>query len=139
MASPSLELQGAIIAALKGTSPAIAADRIYDHVPRGTNGAITASFPFVAFANWQEVTDDVLCIPGAEVFVTIDVWSRGVGMVEAHRIAAEVKAALHDAELSLTDNALVLIEHETTRTFRDPDGITSHAVLDFRAFVEIPA
>lgn len=141
MASPALELQGAIVGALKGAAAvsAIVGSRVYDHVPRSpASGEITAAFPFVAISAWQEITDDAECIDGSEVNVTIDAWSRAVGMPEAHRLAAAVKDALHNAELSLTENALVMLDHETTRTLRDPDGITSHAVLNFRAFVELP-
>ena len=117
---------------------AIIGARVYDHVPRGATGAVTAEFPFVAIAGWQEITDDVDCVGGSDITVTIDAWSRAVGAPEAHRLAAAVKAALHNADLSLTDNALVSFEHESTLTLRDPDGLTTHAVLDFRAFVETP-
>ena len=141
MTSPTLELQGAIVAALKGSAEvtALAGARVYDHVPRTTAGDVSAGFPFVALSGWQEITEDADCIDGCEIFVTIDVWSRGVGMPEAHRLATAVKDALHNVALDLTDNALVLISHDNTRTGRDPDGLTTHAALDFRAFVEQPA
>lgn len=137
MASAALELQGAIVAALKADTgvSGIVGDRVFDYVPR-SSGSVTAEFPFVAIADFQELTEDADCIPGAEIFVTIDVWSRAIGKPEAHRLASAVKAALTD--LTLTDFALVMLEHDSTRTLTDPDGLTTHAVLTFRAFVEQP-
>lgn len=140
MTSPSLELQGAIVAALKASADvtAIVGNRIYDMVPRSSDGSITATYPLITLSGWQEVQADAECITASEVTVSIDVWSRAVGSPEAHRLAAAVKTALHNAELTLTDNALVSMEHESTLTLRDPDGLTTHSVIDFRAFVESP-
>jgi hypothetical protein len=135
----ALELQAAIVAALKASAEvaAIVGARVYDNVPRAAD-EITATFPFVALSGWQSITEDAECVDGEDITVTLDVWSRAVGMPEAHRLAAAVKAALHNAELILDETALVSIEHESTLTLRDPDGLTTHAVLDFRAFVETP-
>lgn len=140
--SAALDLQGAIVAAIKASAPvsAIVADRVYDHVPRSpTTGVVTAAYPLVAISDWQELPDEADCIDGAEINVTIDAWSRAVGFPEVHKLAAAVKRALHKAELDLGDTALVMIEHDGTRTLRDPDGLTSHAVITFRALIETPA
>lgn len=138
MTSPAAELHAAIVPRLKGALAALVGDRVYDHVPRDTGGALTAAFPFVNVADFQEITDDADCISGAEIVVTIEAWSRAVGFPEVHRIASAVKAALHNADIELDDAALVALEHGTTRTLRDPDGLTSHAILEFRALVETP-
>jgi hypothetical protein len=129
---PELELQGAILARLKA-DPAVAslvAARIYDSVPQG------ATFPYVTFGPVQSLTDDADCITGLEIAQQIDVWSRAPGFPEAKRIVDAVRAALHDAPIVLTENALVYLEHRTTDTRRDPDGLTSHGIMHFEAFVE---
>ncbi len=138
--SPELELQGLIVPRLKAdaTLASIIGDRVYDHVPRSPTGEVTAGFPFVAISRWQEIPDDADCIDGAVIDITIDAWSRAVGIVEVHRISAAVKKSLDDADVSLSENALVSIEHIGTRTMPDPDGLTSHAVIEFRATVETP-
>ncbi|TWA16005.1 uncharacterized protein DUF3168 [Sinorhizobium medicae] len=46
--------------------------------------------------------------------------------------------SLHLAQLTLATNRLISIMHRQTRVFRDPDGLTSHAVIDFVANVEKP-
>jgi hypothetical protein len=121
-----LELQGAIIAKVKADPgvTGLVATRIYETVPEGT------AFPYVSYAGSDEVEDDAECIPGSDISVQIDVWSRSVGFPEAKRIC------LHDSDLPLADNALVFIEHTATRVFRDADGLTNHGVMVFQAFIE---
>ncbi|NGO51612.1 DUF3168 domain-containing protein [Allomesorhizobium camelthorni] len=140
MTSPAKELQGAIVSRLKAdaTVAALVEQRIYDHVPRSTTGDVSATFPFVGIANWQEISDDADCINGFQIFVDIDCWSRSVGFPQVHDLADAVRAALSDAEFALSANALVYFECRENRTFRDPDGLSSHAVLTFEAFVEQP-
>lgn len=134
MASPSLELQGAIVARLKTSSDVTASigGRVYDAVP--TN----AVFPYVTVGEGEETSEDVDCIDGFEISLDIDVWSRAVGFPEAKRIAQEIRASLKSSDLSLTENALVFFRHRQTRFMRDPDGLTSHAVMTFEAFTEQP-
>lgn len=134
MTSPSLELQGAIVARMKAfvDLTGLVADRIYDRVP------VEPAFPYVSWGPEQAVADDTDCITGFEVFLQIDAWSRAVGFPEVKRVAEAVRAALHQYELPLADNALVSLEHRQTRFFRDPDGLTSHAAIEIVALVEQP-
>ena len=138
MTSAVLELQGAVIAAIKASDGVanIVGNRVFDHVPRSQTGDVSATFPFVGWATDDAVTEDADCIDGLAVSFDIDCWSREPGFPEVRRLTAAVRAALHKAELGLTDNAIVLIRHDQTRTFRDPDGLTSHAVLTFEAVLE---
>ena len=66
----------------------------------------------------------------------IDVWSRAVGFPECRKLTDAVLNALHDADLPLPINPLVIFQHQQTRVMRDPDGLTSHAVMNFQALVE---
>jgi uncharacterized protein DUF3168 len=129
-----LELQGAIVQALKA-DPAVAAlvgPRVYDTVPSNP----PPQFPYISYGPSDMLEDDYDCITGQDISVQINAWSRAVGFPEVKRISDAVRAALHDADLQLAVNALVMIEHRQSRTMRDPDGLTSHAALDFAAWVE---
>ncbi len=130
--SPSLELQGAVVAALKGnaTLAALIGDRVFDNVPTD------APYPYVSLGASWETPDDAECIDGMDVGFRIDVWSRAIGFAEARRIGDVVRRALHNADLSLSENALVMIQHERTDVMRDPDGLTSHVAIEFSAVVE---
>ena len=140
MTSPTLELQGAIVAALKADTAvtAIVGARIYDRVPRGSDGNISALMPFVGIGPWDELTEDADCVPGESIAVDIECWSDEPGFPQIHRLNAAVKAALHDDDtIQIAANALVYLTHTQTRTLRDPDGLTSHGILTFEAYVEI--
>lgn len=131
-ADPSLDLQEAIVAALKGDSAmaTLVNGRVYDAVPSG------ATFPYVSMGADDVLTDDADCIRGYDIAVQIDVWSRAVGQPQMKSIAGAVRDVLHEADLTLDDHALVSLEHVTTRYLRDPDGATKHAAMEFRAFVD---
>ena len=130
--SPDLELQGVIVETLKADPDvtALVADRVYDRIPQAP------VFPYVNFAGSDETEDDADCIKGSAIFIQIDAWSRKPGYPEVKKIANAVRNALHDADLVLNTNALVMIEHRQIRVFRDPDGLTSHGVIELQAFVE---
>lgn len=138
MTEPSLELQGAIIARLKADADvaALVGARIYDRVPP------SAAHPYIAWQSDQIIDDSTDCHDDVEVFTTLDIWARQTdsnptaARVQAKRIAHAVRQSLNGADITLTDNAMVLIEHRTTRVLTDPDGITTHAVIDFRSLIQ---
>lgn len=135
MASPSLELQIAIVSRLRATAAVtnLISDRVFDHVPED------ADFPYVTVGEGDETSDDVDCIDGFEISLDIDVWSREVGFPEAKMISDALRHALKSSALTLVTNALVYFRHRQTRFIRDPDGLTSHAVLTYEAFAEQPS
>lgn len=134
MTSPLLELQGAVVTRLKGYAglSQLVADRVFDRVPG------TAAFPYVSWGPEQALGDDADCITGFDITIQIDAWSKAVGLPEVKRIAEQIRLALTEQELSLEDNALVFIEHRQTRLLPEPDGLTSHAAIEFAAFIEQP-
>lgn len=131
--SPTLELQGAIIARLKAAAAvmALVATRVYDEIPS------LPTFPYISMGPADEIQNDADCIEVVDLTFQIDGWSRTVGFPEISRIADAVRASLHRYALTLTTNALVEIQHRQTQRFRDPDGQTLHAVMQFVATIEI--
>lgn len=132
MSDPSLELQIAIVGVLKGDSglAGLVDDRIFDRVHP------SAAVPYISLGPDQVLSDDADCVEGFEIFPQIDIWSRAVGKSEVKAIAGVVRGALHDVDLTLTDFRLVEIRHQNTRYLTDPDGLTSHAAMTFRALVD---
>lgn len=129
MSDPSLEIQGAIVTALKATGalPPVVGGRVYDAVPAG------AAFPYITLGDGQVLPDKADCISGAEVILQIDVWSRSTGYPEVKTIAKAVIAKLDDQPLSVAGQDVLVFEHEATRYLRDPDGLTRHAAITFRS------
>lgn len=132
MSDPSIELQGALVAALKaaGALPAVVGGRVYDEAP--TN----AVFPYLTLGDCQVLPDKAGCIDGVEVYPQIDVWSRAVGYPEVKTIAAAVKAKLDDQPLTVSGFQVVVFEHQSTQYLRDTDGLTRHAAITFRGLIQ---
>lgn len=135
MTAPALELQGLIIATLRGDAAVSAlVDGIYDRPPADRwAGAHKA---YISLGPSDVLIDDADCVNGETVTAQVDVWSQQPGQVECKRICAAVKAALHDRDLVLTDNALVQMTLDLTRIMADPDGITTHGAMQFTAMIE---
>jgi hypothetical protein len=129
---PSLALQKAVVAALIADTSvgATVGDRIYDAPPRN------ADFPYVTIgqaniSDWSTGTD-----AGAEHQLTLHAWSRERGKRQCYGIMDGLEAALHDRALTLDGHALVNLRFEFAEARRDPDGITYHGVVRFRAVTE---
>jgi len=135
---PTLELQAAIIARLRAYSAItdIVAMRIYDEPPSGQAGNVAAVRPYVSLGPCEYAQDDADCIVGGEVTMQIDAISDKPGRVEIKQMAQAIRKAFRDYEFSLTDNALVLLEH--TRTNYIAAGGIKQAALTFTAIIEEP-
>lgn len=132
MIHPSLALQQSIHAALVGDAVvgALVGDRIHDAAPRN------ATFPYVTFGparsdDWSTDTET-----GAEHRFVLEVWSRHRGKSEGWAILEAIRMVLDDAALSLDDHVLVNLRFETSDIRRDPDGLTWHGIMRFRAVTE---
>ena len=69
--------------------------------------------------------------------VQLDGWAKGPDTVEVKRIGAAIAKSLQWAELPLDEGQrLVIMKIETVRYLRDPDGITTHAIVTVRAQTE---
>lgn len=134
MNGPDLELQGAIVTKLKADTALRALIgnpvRLYQDVPANPQ------FPYVIVGEGQNVPDLAECIDGSEIFNTIHVFSRAGGYAEAKRIVATLDAALHDADLTLTDHRCITIQRDGAQFFSESDGATAHGVVTYRALVE---
>jgi len=132
--SSAADFQRLIYETLKGNAAISAiSNNVYDEVPKNPFGTKTA---YISFGPVDTNEDDADCIMSVETTLQIDVWSRAPGFVECKRIADLVKKALHRKPLALTENALVDVWVPLVRVFRDPDGVTSHGVVQVTALIE---
>jgi hypothetical protein len=130
----SLPLQKKIIELLKADAgvAAIVSGRVYDSVPNPL-----PAFPYLSLGPEQMLTERADEYQGADISVQLDAWSRTPGRVEIKRLARAARELLDDRELTLDeDQRLVSLEHTRTAFLRDPDGLTHHAALTFRARTE---
>ena len=140
----SFELIGAAMTRLRATAAvsSLISTRIYDRVPEDQSGAPAVAFPYVSLGPSTSIPDDYDCLDGEEITLQFDVWTSGngeaYGSVQCRKICDAIKRALHDAELTLTTNALVTLQWELTRILDDPSPAITHGAIQFTATVETP-
>jgi hypothetical protein len=133
---PIYELSGMLRARLRA-DPVIAGfvgNRVYDEPPAGT-----AVSPYISMGSSSATTDDADCIDGLEVTLQFDVWSWHASDDggEVRKIAGAIRKNIHDADFSLTNNALASIRHRITRYQRESDGTTNRAIITVTALLEV--
>lgn len=126
MSDPSLALQKAVVAALRAAVGAA----VYDQVPP------SSVFPRITVGEGQVLGDYADCYLGSDTSFDVHVWSRAVGFPEAKALASQVRDALHDQMLPLDGHTVGLLQFTQSQMLRDPDGLTSHLVLTFRALTQ---
>jgi hypothetical protein len=108
---------------------ALVSDRIYDQVPP------KAVLPYVTLGVVQEVdasVGDPECgYQGVEAVAQVDCWSRHVGYPNVKLIAEACRRALSDPLPVIPGLSVQWFRFDRTLVLRDPDGITSHAVIEF--------
>lgn len=130
------ELQAAIVEVLAADSELQSLIgnpvRLYSQVKANPNP------PYVTIGQATEDDDSVENLDAAEIFPDLHVWSDSPAKdyVECHRICSAIRRALHNADLTLSENRCVQIQHRITRVFVDADNITRHGVVTFHAFTE---
>lgn len=128
MSDPSLPLQAAFIAALVALNTT-AGSRVYDAVPRGSTGSVTATFPFWAFGSPDSTPIDEDCEDRTDTTIVLDFWSRGYGFPEAKAAAALARDAFHEQTLAVTGHVIDRMFVERTDYILDKDGLTRRARL----------
>ncbi|MBY6265571.1 DUF3168 domain-containing protein [Azospirillum sp. 412522] len=120
-----LAAQVAILAALR---PALDPVLVLDDVPQGQ------AFPYVVIGedvvtDWPMLGDD----EAEEIDLTLHVWSRYAGRKEAKTLMAAIRTALHQQPLQVDGQQLVTLRFAFETLFIEPDGLTRHGVIRFRA------
>lgn len=131
MHDPSHSIQKALVSRLKA-QVAMVSSRVYDHTQT------TVEFPYIQIGATQAVYDDATCIDGSTCYITLHIWSRAVGSVEARKISDQIAAALHEWTPDLSADGFAFSDGRlnSAQVTQDPDGITSHGILTFEAQTE---
>jgi hypothetical protein len=134
MSSAALDLQKAIV--LRLTSDAaltgqLGGSKIYDHPSAG------AKLPYVSLGHTMAYDWSTASEAGHEHLVTIHVWSRAGGRIEAHEIMEKIRLRLDGFGAELLNHRLVLLrlEFEEVRFDVGEDGY--HGMMRYRALTEV--
>lgn len=93
------------------------------------------SYPFLTIGEETAIDYSTKDIQGGEFTVNIDVWSQYKGSKECKQIMDKVHDLLHDNSLNVSGFNLINLRFEFSDVLRDPDGVTRHGVMRFRAII----
>lgn len=100
---------------------------VYDEVVEGN------SYPFITLGEETAIDYSTNNLVGAETTINIHIWSRYKGSKQTKEIMDKVHDLLHDVSLTVSGVNLINLRFEYSDIMRDPDGITRHGVMRFRA------
>ena len=100
---------------------------VYDEVVEGN------SYPFITLGEETAIDYSTNNQVGAETTINIHIWSRYKGSKQTKQIMDKIHDLLHDVSLTVSGVNLINLRFEYSDIMRDPDGITRHGVMRFRA------
>ena len=128
MSIGQFQLQSAIYAALNVNAITDTLNcGVYDEVIEGN------SYPFITLGEETAIDYSTNNLVGAETTINIHIWSRYKGSKQTKEIMDKVHDLLHDVSLTVSGVNLINLRFEYSDIMRDPDGITRHGVMRFRA------
>ncbi len=131
MSTGQFALQSAIYTKLNSDSnlTSTLGAAVYDEVIEGS------SYPFVQIGEDTVSEFGTVDLDGGEFTLNIHVWSQYTGAKECKNIIDRIHDLLHNTSISVSGFNLVNIRFEFSDILRDPDGITRHGVMRFRAII----
>lgn len=123
----------AVFNALDGN---VAGTTVYDHVPFEPEGAPSENFPFAVVGDTEAQAWDNDTTLGAELDVSIHVWSRYLGRKEANEKMDIIYGLLHRAVLTSAGYKFVDSLFLFSDVFVMDDGKTRHGIMRFRLTIQ---
>ena len=91
------------------------------------------SYPYITIGEDNISEFGTKDLDGTTSTMTIHIWSEYKGSKETKQIMDRIHDLLHDSSLSVSGFNLINMRFEFSDIMRDPDGITRHGVMRFRA------
>lgn len=124
-------VQTSVYALLTGNAPFMALVKgVFDYVPD------KQAYPYVTIGDATEIPFPVFGNDGHEQTLTLHIWSRARGFIEAYGILEAMTALLEGAPLVVQGHATALLNADGATSLRDPDGVTRHVAARFRIIVQ---
>lgn len=132
-----LNVQSAILNALEDDASVMYLVKgVYDDVQQSLDSGLADDFPYITIGDDNAVEWDTDTELGAEITLSIHVWSRFRGRSQAKEIQSAIYKALHRAKLTIACYNNVGIEFRASEIFLDSDGKTRHGVQTFTITIE---
>ena len=92
-------------------------------------------YPFITLGEETTIDYGTKDVDGGETTINIHIWSRYKGAKETKNIMDRIHDLLHDYSLTVTGFNLINLRFEFSDIMIDPDGVTRHGVMRFRAVI----
>ena len=102
---------------------------VYDEVSE------SATYPFVSLGEETAIDYSTKDTNGGETTINIHTWSQYKGAKQTKQIMDRIHDLLHDSNLTVSGFNLINLRFEYSDIMRDPDGVTRHGVMRFRAII----
>ena len=102
---------------------------VYDEVIEGN------TYPFIALGEETAIDYSTVDLNGGEHTLTFHIWSEYNGAKECKQIMDRIHDLMHNHSLSVSGFNLINLRFEFSDILRDPDGVTRHGVMRFRAII----
>lgn len=93
------------------------------------------SYPFIQLGEDRVDDYSTKVEAGGEYELNFDIWSQYKGSKECKQIMDKIHDLLHDSNISVTGFNLVNIQLDYSDILKDPDGVTRHGIMRFRAII----
>ncbi len=93
------------------------------------------SYPFIQLGEDRVDDYSTKVEAGGEYELNFDIWSQYKGSKECKQIMDKIHDLLHDSSISVTGFNLVNIQLDYSDILKDPDGVTRHGIMRFRAII----
>lgn len=109
--------------------------RVYDSAPQAADGASLATYPYVEIGAIVFADFDDKAVNGFDFVARIHTRSRSGSHAETKGIQGQVYARLHNGDLTITGQRLILLRRENSFCDRVADG-SFHGVCEYRGLIE---
>lgn len=103
---------------------------VFDQVPEGS------LFPYVSIGQSYSRDWSTKSSSGAQIVVTLHVFSKQGGKKQALTIMERLHTLLHQGNLSLSGHVLIMMRFEYSDVVLEDDGSTYQGIIRFRALTE---
>jgi hypothetical protein len=123
-------LQKSVYETLSGDSALMAlVSGVFDRPPQGTE------FPYITLGEASGNDWSAAGVNGMQYLLALQIWSREGGRKQAALIRERVYTLLHQADLSVEGQTLVLLRFVSSAIALLDDGYTYHGAMGFQALL----
>jgi hypothetical protein len=108
---------------------------VHDSAPQRADGGSTVDFPYVEVGAIVMGALDTKDRNGFDFVARLHTRSRSGSMKEAKDIQGQIYTRLHNGDLAISGQGLILLRRETSDVTRAADG-SFHGICEYRGFIE---